>query len=43
MGLERIKDRKEYSSLKTEGEQIKEHIIKNGFAPASAVFIVGKK
>ncbi len=43
MGLERIKDRKEYSSFKKEGEKIKEHIIKNGFAPASAVFIVGKK
>lgn len=43
MGLERIKDRKEYSSLKTESEKIKKHIIKNGFAPASAVFIVGKK
>ena len=43
MGLERIENRKEYSSLKTEGEKIKEHIIKNGFAPASAVFIVGKK
>ncbi|MCK4654570.1 MAG: class I SAM-dependent methyltransferase [Candidatus Cloacimonetes bacterium] len=43
MGLERIKDRKEYSFLKKEGEKIKEHIIKNGFAPASAVFIVGKK
>ena len=43
MGLERIKDRKEYFSLKTESDKIKKHIIQNGFAPASAVFIVGKK
>ena len=43
MGLERIKDKEEYASLKTEGEKIKKHIIKNGFAPASAVFFVGKK
>jgi ubiquinone/menaquinone biosynthesis C-methylase UbiE len=42
-GLERLKDRKEHSYLKTEGEKIKEHIIKNGFSPASAVFILGRK
>ncbi|MCD4796453.1 MAG: class I SAM-dependent methyltransferase, partial [Candidatus Cloacimonetes bacterium] len=41
MGLERLKGKEEYSSLKTEAEKIKEHIITNGFAPASAVFIVG--
>ncbi len=43
MGLERLKGKEEFSSLKNEGEKIKEHIIKNGFAPASSVFIVGKK
>ena len=43
MGLERLKGKEEYSSLKIEAEKIKEHIITNGFAPASAVFIVGRK
>ena len=42
-GLERLKDKEGFSSLKNESEKIKEHIIKNGFAPASAVFIVGRK
>ncbi len=41
--VDRLKEHKDYPKLKKEGGKIKERLQKVGFAPASILFVIGKK
>ena len=41
--LTKIKDHPNFDELKEEGEKLKERIQRTGSAPASSMFIIGKK
>ena len=43
IGLKQLEKKNEPEALKIEGEKIRKHIRKNGFAPASSLFVVGTK
>ena len=41
--VDRLKDHTDYAKLKVEGEALKDRLRKIGFAPASSLFIIGRK
>lgn len=43
MGLKKLPDEANYQAIRKEGEKIRQHIREHGFAPAGALFILGKK